>query len=267
MSDVSCEEVRDALHLGHIPLPPALLAHVEGCAECSLLLADDAALGKALGAEREALEADVPPWAGVEALVLEEVGWRAWLRSRPNPVRLLLAGAAFSVVTALGLRHLRPDIALVPPLELGALLSVFGLAGGMAAVRALPVLGARPKRVPSEVILAAALGVPAVAAFLRTATTLGPAAEAGTFARQAWSCFSYGLLLSVPLLAVLWLLDRGAGPRSRVLQGAAAAGLAANAALTLHCSNGSSAHLCVGHATIGVALAAVAALVMRRRQD
>ena len=265
MSEVSCEHVRDALLLGQIPLPPALLAHAEGCAECSLLLADDAALGKAFTAERDALGTDAPPWAGVEAQVLEEVGWRAWLRSRPNPVRVLVAGTAFSVVTALGLRHLRPDIALVPPLELGALLLVFGLAGGMAVVRALPVLGARPKRVPSEVILAAALGVPAVAAFVRTVTTLAPSADEATIVRQAWSCFSYGSLLSIPLVAVLWLLDRGAGPRSRVFQGAAVAGLAANAALTLHCPNGSSAHLCVGHATIGVALAAVAALVMRRR--
>jgi hypothetical protein len=265
MSEVSCEDVRDALRLGHIPLPPALLSHAEGCAECRLLLADDATLGKALTAEMAAPGADAPAWTGVEALLLEEQGFRAWLRSRPNPVRLLLAGAAFVLVTALGLRHLRPDFAVVPALELGGLLAAFALVGGVAASRAVPVVGARPKRVPSEVILAAALGLPALAALARTATTLAPAADGAAFVRQAWSCFSYGSLLTIPLVVVLWLLDRGAGPRSRIFHAAAVAGLAANAALTLHCPNGSSGHLVVGHATIGVALAAAAALLLRRR--
>jgi len=265
MSDVSCEHVRDALRLGQIPLPPALLAHAEGCPQCSTLLADDGRLGTALSAEWDALKADALPFAGVEALVKDEVGWRAWLRSRPSPVRFLFAAAGFGVVTALGLRHLRPDIGLVPAVELGGLLATFGFFGGLAAGRALPVVGAPPKRLPAEGILAAALAVPFVAAFVRTATSVVPAADAATFARQAWSCFSYGALLTVPLVEILWLMDRGAGPRSRVYQGAAAAGLAANAALTLHCANATSAHLLVGHATIGIALAVVAVLVMRRR--
>ena len=265
MSEVSCEDVRDALRLGQIPLPPALLAHAEACGECSLLVADDAALGKALTAESGALETEALPWAGFEALVNEEVGFRAWLRSRPNPVRFLVAVAAFALVTALGLRHLRSDFALVPALELVGLLAAFAFFGGMAAARALPVFGAPAKRISSEAILAAALGIPAAAAFVRTATTLAPAADSAVFVRQAWSCFSYGSLLTIPLVLVLWLLDRGAGPRSRVFHGAAVAGLAANAALTLHCPNGSAAHLVVGHATIGLALAAVAGLLLRRR--
>jgi hypothetical protein len=265
MSEVSCEHVRDALRLGQIPLPPALLAHAEGCGECSLLLADDATLGKALSAEGDAQGTNAPLWAGLDALVQEEVGFRAWFRSRPNPVRVLSAGAAFALATALGLRHLRSDFARVPALELALLLSTFALLGGLTAGRALPVLGARPKRIPSGAILGAALGLPALAAFVRTATTLVPAPDGATFLRQAWSCFSYGSLLTIPLVAVLWLLDRGAGPHSRIFHGAALAGLAANAALTLHCPNGSSAHLFVGHATIGVALATVAALVTRRR--
>jgi len=131
MSEVSCEHVRDALRLGQIPLPPALLAHAEACGECSLLLADDAALGKALTAESGALETEALPWAGFEALVNEEVGFRAWLRSRPNPVRFLVAVAAFALVTALGLRHLRSDFALVPALELGGLLAAFAFFGGI----------------------------------------------------------------------------------------------------------------------------------------
>ena len=53
-------------------------------------------------------------------------------------------------------------------------------------------------------------------------------------------------------------------PRSAPLLSAAVAGLAANAALTLHCPNGGALHLLLGHAAIGVGLAAIAWLVHRR---
>jgi hypothetical protein len=39
------------------------------------------------------------------------------------------------------------------------------------------------------------------------------------------------------------------------------AGLVANAALALHCSNTAPLHLAAGHATIGAALAGIGALV------
>jgi hypothetical protein len=261
MSRVTCESLRDALLAGRSPADAELVEHAASCEPCAALVADHASVGGAL-AKGRAAPGDPLPWSSVEALVKEEVGWRAWLRSRPTPVRWGLACGAFAVVAALGLRHVRHDLDLVPGLELGGLLAVFSFLAYQAFGSALPVTG-RPARHPG--ILAAALGVPVAAAFVRTATTLAPAADSATFLHQAFSCFGYGALLTAPLLAVLWLLDRGAGSRSRVYYAAAAAGLAANAALTLHCPNTSSAHLLVGHATIGLALATVAGLVQARQ--
>jgi len=261
MSRVTCEALRDALRAGTSPADAELVSHAASCEACTALLAERASVGRALAAET--LESGAPlPWSGLETLMKEEVGWRAWVRSRPTPVRLAFAYGAFALVGSLGLRRVRPDLELVPGLELGGLLVVFGVTAYQALGPALPVAG-RPASRPG--ILALALAVPALAAFVRTATTLAPAADAATFVHQAWSCFGYGALLTAPLLAVLWLMDRGAGSPSRVFYSAAVAGLAANAALTLHCPNASSAHLLVGHATIGLALAAVAGLFQGRR--
>lgn len=261
MSAASCEAVRDALREGRGVSDPPLRKHAEECPQCSALLDDEAALGRVLATEGPGTVEPLP-WSGVETLLKEEVGWRAWLRSRPHQVRVLFAAAAYTLVTLLGLRRLRPDFDSLTAYELAALLVVFGLIAGAAIQRALPVVG-RPKQGALEGgVLAAAFGVPMAAAFVHSAT---PGIDAPSFVHQAWSCFSYGSLLTLPLVAVLWLLDRGAGPHSRLYYGAAAAGLAANAALTLHCPNTSSGHLLLGHATIGLALAAVAWLVVRRR--
>lgn len=262
MSTASCEAVRDALRRGRDASDPELSKHAAECAQCGALLEDQAALGRVLASEGPGA-GETLPWAGVETLLKEEVGWRAWLRSRPHRVRVLFAAGAYTFVTVLGLRRIRPDFERMTAYELAGLLVAFGLIAGASIQRALPVVGRPAKRGALEAgVLGAGFGVPMLAAFVHTAT---PGIDGTTFVRQAWSCFSYGSLLTIPLVAVLWLLDRGAGPRTRLYYGAAAAGLAANAALTLHCPNTSSPHLLLGHATIGLALAAVAWLVLRRR--
>jgi len=60
------------------------------------------------------------------------------------------------------------------------------------------------------------------------------------------------------------LLDRGAhAGLGRRLLAAAAAGLAADLALELHCPIDDPGHLLAGHAAVGVALAAACALLRR----
>jgi hypothetical protein len=102
-----------------------------------------------------------------------------------------------------------------------------------------------------------------------TASESAEPAHAAGFAKQAISCFSYGLLLVLPLLGVLWAIERSDRPWPWVVAGAgAASGLVANAALLLHCANTAKAHLAAGHATIGIALAlggAVVAFARARR--
>jgi len=261
MSRVTCESLRDALLAGRSPAEAELVEHAAACEPCAALLADQAAVAGALAGDHPP-RGDPLAWSGVEALMKEEVGWRAWLRSRPTPVRWGLATAALASVALLGFRHARHDLDLVPPVELAGLVLVFGTLGALTLGPALPIAGRRGAR-PG--LLAAAFGVPALAAFVKTATTAAPTVDGASWLRQAMSCFGYGSLLTAPLVAVIWLLDRGVGLRSRVYYSAAAAGLGANAALTLHCPSSSSAHLLLGHASIGLAFAAVAGLFQARR--
>ena len=263
MSAGSCEAVRDALRTGRQPSDPELEKHAAECAQCSALLDDRAALGRVLATDRPG-SGESLPWSDMETLLQEEVGWRAWLRSRPHQVRVLFATAGFALVGLLGLLRPRADLAHGIAYETAGMV-LFGVVAAAALPRALPVAGHPPKRgLLAHAVLALALGLP-IAAALVHATAATPDLDLPTFVRRACGCFSYGSLLTIPLVTALWLLDRGAGPRSRLYYGAAAAGLAANLALLLHCPNTSSAHLLLGHATIGLALAAVAWLVAVRR--
>ena len=266
MKEMTCEAVRDALLAGRVPAEPELLAHVETCPSCSALLAEHSVLGRELAARRSPGQDDSPAWESMAALVEREVGWHAWLRSRPTPWRRVTGFLGFGLVTALGLRHVRPDLVLVPAFELLGLLAVFAVTGLAALRDALPPTGVtRPTN--ERALLAAALGVPMLLSFART-TTLTPAdSSIASFLEQAGGCFAYGSLITAPLAVLIWAMDRGAGSRSRPLLAAAVAGLAANAALTLHCPHGGSAHLLLGHAAIGIGLAAIAWLLHGRTES
>jgi hypothetical protein len=259
MNTVRCEDVRDALLAGRPPTDPELARHAEGCAHCASLLEDEAALGRSLATAGSDNPLDAALWGELERELAEEKGARAWFRSRPTGLRLALALAGVLFVTALGLRHARPDFASVSKSVLGAWLVAF-IADALLAVRvALPMLEASgPRR---RAALTAAFGLPLVYAFVAALSFGAPAAVATPFFTRALACFSYGTLLSTPLVGLVWLLDRGTGSRTRVLAGAATCGLAANAALLLHCPATDPAHLLAGHGAIGVALALIAWLV------
>ncbi|HEV8548179.1 MAG TPA: hypothetical protein VGQ57_04105 [Polyangiaceae bacterium] len=257
MSTVSCESVRDALLAGQAPDDSQFLAHAQTCAQCDALLADRASIGRALAEDPARSSSDAPAWRDMAALVEHESGVRAWLQSRPTLVRLCLAADAFAAVTAFGWLRRRSDFAALPQAEWIGLLACFGAVGLLALRQALPVMGRVPTATRGKaLLLGVALLFPFVAAFGRTPTSALPPFDPLTFLRQAASCFGFGALLATPLFVLLWLLDRGAGSPSRRLFAAAAFGLAANAALTLHCSQASPAHLLLGHAGIGAALAA-----------
>jgi hypothetical protein len=260
---MSCEAVREALLAGRGPEEPELVQHAAQCPSCRALLLDRGALGQVLAAQEAATAEGGPTWPEMAALVEREVGWRAWLRSRSTPWRRRFGILAFALVTALGLRHLRSDFASLPAGELTGLLAAFTLTAVVGIRHALSVNGGSRSSV-GRGLLATALAVPVVLSFMRTTTLTPPVTDAVTFARQASSCFAYGSLITVPLAVVLWLLDRGAASRTQTLLSAAVAGLGANAALTLHCPLTSTAHVLVGHAGIGLALAAVAWLLLGR---
>ena len=77
-------------------------------------------------------------------------------------------------------------------------------------------------------------------------------------------CMYLGLLLGIPVYAVLRLVDRGS-PLSSVLA-ASTAGLLANLVLQVHCPVTSVGHRLVGHASIGpILLACLGAAVLFER--
>jgi hypothetical protein len=83
------------------------------------------------------------------------------------------------------------------------------------------------------------------------------------FAARAFACFAYGGAIAAPWLGLLWALERGARlTQRRAMLAFAAAGLLANAALLFHCPITHVAHRVWGHASIGIVLAVLGALLI-----
>lgn len=258
-----CERVRDAFLAGDLPRAPELVAHAKACEECALLVADEGELGQALAAAGPATPS--PKWASVSSAVRNDAGLRAWLRSRPTRQRLLMVLIAALTALVLGgrrPRHDQPDGA-----ALGMWVTVFLATSLIGAALALGSVGRL--RSTGRRALAVVLGLS-----LPVAYALSHHASGATAGEWLWPgslrCFGYGTLLVLPFVALVWLLDRDQKPAllTSVVTGIAA-GLAANAALSLHCARTEPAHLLFGHAAIGALLglvgAAFAALLARRR--
>jgi hypothetical protein len=260
----ACERVRDAFLAGGLPDDPELLVHAKTCEECSLLLADEGELGQVLAKAGPAAVA--PKWASVGNAVRNERGLRAWVRSRPTRQRLLMVLVAALTALVLGgrrPRHDQPD-----GMALGVWVLVLLAATLVCAALALGSLGRLRSTGRRAVAIAVGALLPVGYALMQH--TSGAAAASELLWPGILSCFGYGTLLVLPLFALIWLLDRDEKPAllGSVITGVAA-GLAANAALSLHCAQKDTAHLLLGHAAIGAALglvgAAFAALLARRR--
>jgi hypothetical protein len=259
----ACERVRDAFLAGSVPTDPELLVHAKTCEECSLLLAGDGELGQVLA---KASAVAVPKWPSVGNAVRNERGLRAWVRSRPTRQRLLMVLVA--ALTALLLGGHRPRQDQPDGAALGAWVLVLLAATLVCAALALGSLGRL--RSTGRRTVAIAVGVLLPVAYALTQPTSGAAAAGEPLWPGILSCFGYGTVLVLPLFALIWLLDRDdePAPLGSVITGVAA-GLAANAALSLHCAEEDAAHLLLGHAAIGAWLglvgAAFAAFLARRR--
>lgn len=267
-----CERLRDCLLAGHAPTP-ALDKHAAECERCAELLSGDAELGKMLGAgvEDPAQASDVSAlFAGLEVQLDQERGVRAFLRSRPTSLRVMLMLVVICAIGALHLgRLLRADAAVYPGGRLAfelALLALLGIGG--------VILGLRPHFKASAPV-AASLGVAAAAAMLPVLSIIaGPAHEghAASLAGmgdallpRAAGCFAYGVIFATPVLVVAWLVDRGPA-RGAALAFAGAATVGANVALWLHCPITHAAHIALGHVPVGLCLLGIALLVGRRRK-
>ncbi|MGB3050689.1 MAG: hypothetical protein WBB42_06800 [Polyangiales bacterium] len=112
----------------------------------------------------------------------------------------------------------------------------------------------------SVCLVCIALGATVLAAFWPH-----PAAQAATLdhggSAMVGACMGAGLLLGVPVYALLRLVDRGNALGSLVA--AAAAGLAGNFVLKAHCSVAGTSHELLGHASVAVLFVVGLGLVHR----
>ena len=255
-----CNAVRDAFKKGQSLATPELRAHVDTCAPCTELVADEARLGQRL-AEAQAPQDDVD-WnaqlARLQKSVAQERGARAWLRSRPTPIRLVLAAGTAALLLMLVVAFSRrADLGVYPLLRLSATLAIYTLLAGMLLRSALVRLQQPwPVAASRWPLLALAVALPFVAASLPVAHALHPASLEGAgadFTRRAVACFTYGGVVALPvvLLTIGLARTRIVGDVLAPVVGVSAA-LVGMAALELHCPITHPVHLLVGHATVGL---------------
>lgn len=255
---MDCREVRDALLRGEIPEGPEVQAHLGGCPACNALLADQAALGQRLG-QGEPLEpafALTSLLAEVEQSLGRERGVRAWLRSLSTPWRIACALGSVGVVAAFVLVYRpRPDLSAYPIDRMALTVAFYALLiGGAFALELRPLQRRALPRWVRPVLAGIALLVPVAFAFAPSAEVVAVHVP-GSFMHLALGCFMFGLALTVPVLVLLFSLDRRAHRSfGVVVLAAAAGGLVANLGLALHCPITNVAHVLVGHATIGLIL-------------
>jgi Negative regulator of sigma F len=271
---LDCRDVRDALVRGEVPEGPEVQAHLGGCPACAYILADHALLGRELGRGDPggAPAVELSALLGqVEQSIQSERGVRARLRSLSTPWRIACALAAVGVVAGFVLVFKpRPDLSAYPIDRMALTVAFYALLiGGAFALELRPL---QRRALPGWVrplLAVVALAVPVVFALAPSPEVAAPAMRmTGSFAHLTFGCFMFGTGLAVPVLVLLFLLDRRAhGTWGVVVLAAAAGGLVANLGLALHCPARNVAHILLGHASIGVVLvvAYVLALALRKR--
>lgn len=265
--DVSCSDLHEAVLVGETL--DRFRVHLERCEPCRELAADEGRLGRALG-PRSAGELASEVGASLRHAIAAERGLAAWLRSRSSPARLALAVApvaagALIVVAAIP----RVDLAVHPPARMALALTALGgvlLTAVWLSLRPLhaPALG----RAHAGALLALAFVAPWALAALPEAHAAHPAASAvaDAFWRRAGSCLALGIALAGPFAVWLKAVDRGGhAGRLRWLLAIAAAGLAGNLLLQLHCPITQPAHLLAGHAPIALAVLGLYGVCRARR--
>lgn len=253
-----CADVAEAVSRGE-PLSAEAQAHVSHCRVCQ------ASRDAARPASGDAL------FARVEAAIGEERGLLARLRSLPTGLRVLGAVAwAVIIVLASTLATPRSAYGPVPAQYLVLAVTVLAILTALAVRLDLRPLQVVPSGHASVLgMIAVGLAVPVALAVLPApgpqVTSLPGVGDTPAIV----GCFLIGCGAGTLLILGLRALDRGAHRSpTNVLLAAAAGGLLGNAALELHCPITTTVHLLLGHATVGIALAAaygIAALRLTRR--
>lgn len=235
-------------------------SHLERCVTCRVLADGDLASSLALMA-RPVGPPD-PLFVALSEDLLASIARPnrlARLRSVSTQKRVALGLFVAILLTAGVLFALpRADLSVYPSARMALALATLALTGVLCVVGALRPLHLPPLGRPlfTGLVIAAAL-LPFALAFMPPAHLEHSSSLGGLgpdLVSAAAKCFAFGLVLALPLLAVLRLLDR-IGHRSlrRALMAAGAAGLLGNLILQLHCPIVHPVHLVTGHASVAVA--------------
>jgi hypothetical protein len=209
-----CAQIRDTF-TASVPLPEAQLKeHLANCLQCRELFERDAELGRRLAEHTTAALPFADDLFGqLEQRLVRETGPRAWLRSRPSGLRFtLVLLPLLLVLLVVGVFQHRADFGQYPNLRVGLLLCVYFLAIVLAFGKQLSELPRSDALRDYWALLAFALAVPILAAFA-PATLVSRHAESG----GALGCFGYGALLTLPIAALIWALDRDDRPSLRTV--------------------------------------------------
>jgi hypothetical protein len=212
---------------------------------------------------------------GLRSQLERERGWRGRLRSLPTPLRLAACLAAVvAVALAVVATVRRGDLADYPAGPMAGSLALFAALVVVAARLFLRPLQARqPGR--GRILWWALVGLlfPLALYLLPEAHHLvheHPESFEGRgadFWPRSFRCLAFGTLTALPLLALLLLADRRDRIGfSRAALAAAAAGLAGNLVLMLHCPLVGRAHLITGHATVALIFLVALGLAFRVRR-
>ncbi len=258
----TCEGARAAIAAGRED--DATLAHLETCEACQRALDAGVALSPPPApapapALRERLDRDLAA----------ERGPIAWLRERPLAFRALpclLALCAWLAQSAAASVH--RDLDAYPRARLLGLVLALLVCGALPLGLSLRSLARRALPVALErTLVALAIALPVFLALLPEAHTPGPWAGRGLGSELApfsLHCFGVGTGIALSLLLLLRLADRAAhAAPSRATLAAAACAAFGNLVLFVRCPLDAPLHLLLGHATVGLVLAAAYRLVRR----
>lgn len=247
---LDCADVRRSFVAGRVPSGPELSVHLAGCPECRELFEDDARLGRSLAG---AMLPEVDPgelFGLVDREITRERGLRSQFRALPTRLRtsVVVLAAAMLLGSQLAWRP-RPNLEQYSP-------AIFW--GSALVLGVVVIVGARWVLRGPHAPLGSARAEPWLALLLLLApalvSLLAPLGSAQ--AAELWGhpgyCFTYGALLTVPMVLLYWLFERRDTPPTTTLIAAGAlAGVAANLLLHAHCPSAHPGHLLLGHVSIG----------------
>jgi hypothetical protein len=189
-------------------------------------------------------------WRRVQTAIAREKGPAAWLRNLPTGWRITVAWAGATAMTVtLAVASLRVDLGVYPQARLALTVGSLALLLGVLIALSLRPLQRRDISTRALVFALVALLAPFLISLFPEATLAQPVPF-----RDAHDCLLLGIIGGAALMMLLRVLDRStSGARSLVVP-AAAGGVLANLALSLHCPVVSPLHLTLIHAPIGLVL-------------